>query len=103
MSERLGIGRGTLLAPDAAISYTQWEAYLAVYHGKRLFIAEATRDATREPATYRREPQQMTSQQAHRERLRRLMDRWHELQFDGPDDVAHKLLPALVGQHHDAI
>jgi hypothetical protein len=102
MSERLSVDRDTLFALDSAISYTQWEAYLAVYHGKRLFIAEAARDATREPTTYRRDPQQLSSQQAHRERLRKLMDRWHELRFDGPEDIANKLLPALAGQYREA-
>jgi hypothetical protein len=101
LAERLGLDRKSLLAQKTTISYTQWEAYLAIYHGKRLFIAEAAREATREQATYRLEAAQLTSQQAHRERLRKVIDRWHELQFDGPDDIARKLLPALARQHGD--
>jgi hypothetical protein len=95
----LGLGLDELLEPANAISYTQWEAYLAILHGKHLFLAEAARDAKREPASYRREPALLASQQAHRERLRKLMDRWHELLFDGPDDIGSKLLPALSAQH----
>ncbi len=97
----LGIDRDALVAPDSDISYTQWEAYLGIHYEKKLFIAEAARNATREQATYRRDAAQFSSQQAHRERLRTMMDRWHELQFDGPDDIARKLLPALAGQHRD--
>ncbi|MBS0242665.1 MAG: NACHT domain-containing protein, partial [Proteobacteria bacterium] len=95
----LGLDIDALLEPANAISYTQWEAYLAILHGKQLFIAEAARDAKREPDSYRRDPALLASQQAHRERLRRLMDRWHELIFDGPDDIASKLLPALAAQN----
>jgi hypothetical protein len=32
-----------------AISYTQWEAWLALYHGKRLLIAKAAKSAERGP------------------------------------------------------
>ncbi len=95
----LGLEADALLDPANAISYTQWEAYLAILHGKHLFLAEAARDARREPVSYRREPKLLASQQVHRERLRKLMDRWHELLFDGPDDIASKLLPALSAQH----
>jgi hypothetical protein len=30
-----------VLKKGVAVSYTQWEAWLALYHGKRLFIAKA--------------------------------------------------------------
>ncbi len=99
LSRLLGLGVDALLEPENAISYTQWEAYLAIHNGKHLYIAEAARDAKRETTSYRRDPKQIASQQAHRERLRKLMDRWQELQFEGPDDIAAKLLPALSAQH----
>ena len=40
---------GEALKDDAAISYTQWEAWLALYHGKLLLIARAAEDAERGP------------------------------------------------------
>src|SRR5262249_36400986 len=43
LHKKLGFEGDTL----SAISYTQWEAYLAIYHGKKLFIAEATVNAQR--------------------------------------------------------
>src|SRR5262249_8840549 len=102
LAERLGFDPESLLKQDCTISYTQWEAYLAIYHDSKLFIAEATRDAIREGAPSQRDVAQLMAQQAHRERLRRLTDHWHELQFDGPDDIARKLLPALARQHPQA-
>jgi hypothetical protein len=41
---------GEALKDGAAISYTQWEAWLALYHGKLLLIAKAADDAERGPA-----------------------------------------------------
>ena len=40
---------GEALKDGAAISYTQWEAWLALYHGKLLLIAKATDAAERGP------------------------------------------------------
>ncbi len=34
---------------DGGLSYTQWEAWLALYHGRLLLIAKATDDAERGP------------------------------------------------------
>src|SRR5215471_6974575 len=39
---------GTALKDGAGVSYTQWEAWLALYHGKLLLIAEAAKTAERE-------------------------------------------------------
>lgn len=43
---RVGLDEATL----ATVTYTQWEAWLAIYHGRRLFIAvpapKAVRDKT---------------------------------------------------------
>src|SRR5215472_14742542 len=38
-----------VLKDAAGVSYTQWEAWLALYHGKLLAIAKAAETAGREP------------------------------------------------------
>src|SRR4051812_10666687 len=40
---------GTALDEGTPISYTQWEAWLALYHGKMLLIAKADNAALRGP------------------------------------------------------
>jgi tetratricopeptide (TPR) repeat protein len=40
---------GEMLGSGMSVSYTQWEAWLALYHGKRLFIAKAADGAERGP------------------------------------------------------
>jgi hypothetical protein len=40
---------GEVLRSGISVSYTQWEAWLALYHDKRLFIAEAADGAERGP------------------------------------------------------
>jgi hypothetical protein len=102
LPNQLGLCREELLASGDVISYTQWEAYLAIYHNIKLYIAQAGRDAAREGTTYRRDDKQLASQLAHRNRLRHMLDRWHELQFERPDDLAAKLLPALAREHRAA-
>ena len=41
---------GTALEAGTGISYTQWEAWLALYHGKALLIAKADDAAPRGPS-----------------------------------------------------
>jgi hypothetical protein len=41
---------GEALRSGVSLSYTQWEAWLALYHGKRLFIAKAGDGAERGPS-----------------------------------------------------
>src|SRR5262245_1225197 len=41
---------GEALQSGIGLSYTQWEAWLALYHGKRLFIAKAADGAERGPS-----------------------------------------------------
>lgn len=53
------------------ISYTQWEAYLAVYHGKELLIAIPAEAAQREKDTFVKDPIQQAAQRAHLARLTR--------------------------------
>ena len=56
------------LLDGLAISYTQWEAWLALYHGKRLVIAKADASAPRGP----RYAPTDDSRAAQREHLARL-------------------------------
>jgi hypothetical protein len=53
----------TLSAGAPALSYTQWEAFLALYHRKVLIIATPANGAPRDP-TYRKIDAETTAQQA---------------------------------------
>jgi hypothetical protein len=60
---------GAFLDPGGSIlSYTQWEAWLALYHRKPLFIAVPEEVAARD-ADYRLDVLQRAAQQAHLQRL----------------------------------
>jgi hypothetical protein len=71
LGERLTSLKPAIAAGTPRLSYTQWEAYLAVYHGKRLFIAELAASFQRE-ATYVDDPAQREAQHAHLAALRTL-------------------------------
>jgi hypothetical protein len=73
------LGRG------AAVSYTHWEAWLALYYGRRLIIAVAAADAPRGPKF---EPTE-TSRAAQREHLNRLKQagRYPGCEFASPDNL----------------
>lgn len=53
------------------LSYTQWEAYLAIYHGKILIIAKPEVDAERSDK-FQSIPDQQANQYNHLSRLRKL-------------------------------
>ncbi len=53
------------------VSYTQWEAYLAIYHKKELLVAVPMPGAPREASTYVKSGEQEAAQQAHLKRLER--------------------------------
>jgi tetratricopeptide (TPR) repeat protein len=73
--------------PDRiSISYTQWEAWLALYHDKRLFIAEAGDNAERGP-THAPTAGSCAAQADHLARLRK-MDRYPGHTFASPADLA---------------
>jgi hypothetical protein len=61
----------TLFADPSSISYTQWEAYLAIYHSKRLCIYQAWPEAPRAP-TFKPDDREKELQQQHLRRLRAL-------------------------------
>ena len=69
-----------------ALSYTQWEAYLAIYHARPLLIAVPAKGATREP-TLVLDPTQAGAQRDHLERLQR-HERFPEITFLDEKDLA---------------
>jgi Domain of unknown function (DUF4062) len=75
------------LAHDTSISYTQWEAWLALYHGKRLVIAEAGPNAPRGPG-FAPTDASRAAQADHLERLRSF-HRYPSSQFASPDELAN--------------
>jgi hypothetical protein len=57
LATRLPMGE-FLQADGQSLPYTQWEAWLALLHGKPLFIAKPTPEAARD-GDYRQEPAQL--------------------------------------------
>lgn len=88
-----------LAQPDPGFSYTQWEAYLAIYHQRPVFIhrpadfESATCQCPRE-ARFVHDPAQEQAQQAHYRRLCELgRDRG---QFATPERLSSAVLRDLV-------
>jgi hypothetical protein len=77
-----------------AISYTQWEAWLALYHGKVLLIAEAGDGASRGPK-YLRTDASRAAQQAHLERLR-AVERYPGFTFTSTDNLAKQIAYTVI-------
>lgn len=77
-----------------ALSYTQWEAYLALYHRKRLLIAVPTSTAPREKTATSEAPQ-IAAQDAHLKMLAGL-ERFPEITFATADKLVNGVLNALV-------
>jgi hypothetical protein len=80
----------TLSTGAPALSYTQWEAFLALYHRKILIIATPVDGARRDP-TYRKVDAETASQQAHLQRLKSC-DRYPEINFANADDLIIEVL-----------
>lgn len=75
-------------------SYTQWEAYLAVMHGKMLFVAQPTTEAPRDNAAVESSVP-VQDQEQHLKRLREL-GVYPEIQFYNTDNLIAKLAPSLI-------
>ncbi len=75
-----------LQAGAQPLSYTQWEAWLALHHGKRLIIAVPENDVEREER-YTLEPSQQAEQQAHLARLAQV-ERYPGIRFRSADQFA---------------
>ncbi|HXZ88131.1 MAG TPA: FxSxx-COOH system tetratricopeptide repeat protein [Candidatus Binataceae bacterium] len=92
--ERLPVLKPSLETGEPPLSYTQWEAYLAVYHRRVLLIAAAAPEASRD-GNFPIDPQLQASQQAHRERLRQL-GRYAEITFTNKDELVAEISLSTV-------
>ena len=84
---------GEALRRGVAISYTQWEAWLALYHGKQLRVATAHRDAPRGP-NYKPTDASKAAQEGHLARLREA--KRYPFEFKSPDDLAKQVLASGI-------
>ena len=90
LAERLPV-LGPFLDPGApALSYTQWEAWLALYHRKVLIIA-APQDGAPRDERYQLVEDQRAAQQAHLARLAKV-ERYPEIRFANADRLAVDML-----------
>ena len=85
---------GEALRNGSGVSYTQWEAWLALYHGKRLFIAKAADSAERGPK-YMATDASRAAQATHLARLK-TMDRYPGCTFTSPDNLAKHILSSAI-------
>ena len=85
---------GEALANGSGVSYTQWEAWLALYHGKLLFIAKAAESAERGPK-YMATDASRAAQAEHLARLK-AMDRYPGCTFTSPDNLAKHILSSAI-------
>jgi len=80
------------LAPGSPLlPYTQWEAWLALYHRKPLFVAKPSSDAPR-GAKHARDEAQIARQARHLEALKRDHDIHAEIVFGGVDSLGLQVL-----------
>jgi hypothetical protein len=76
------------------ISYTQWEAWLAIYHRKVLLIARAENGAPRGP-NYSPTVTSRAAQEMHLERLR-AVERYPSLTFTSSDNLAKQIVLSAI-------
>ena len=76
------------------ISYTQWEAWLALYHDKLLLIGKADDTAPRGPQ-YRPTDASRAAQRMHLERLR-ACEHYPGCSFTSPDNLAKQILSSVI-------
>ena len=98
LPDRLPPLRPFLAAGASPMSYTQWEAYLAIYHRKTLIIATPDGSAPRD-ARYVLDPVQRHAQQDHLRRLRE-SGRYPEINFASEDKLAIEILRSAL---HDIL
>jgi tetratricopeptide (TPR) repeat protein len=85
---------GEALRDRVGVSYTQWEAWLALYHRKLLLIATAGDNAERGPA-YAPTPASRAAQASHLARLKALK-RYPGCTFTSPDNLAKHITSAIL-------
>ncbi|MES2851073.1 MAG: tetratricopeptide repeat protein [Bacteroidota bacterium] len=88
-------GAQAVLNGSDQISYTQWEAWLAIYHNKRLFVATPVDIATRD-SRYIKDPAQIAQQLAHLKQLRE-KGYYDEIKFSDEDELIKKLYQSKLG------
>lgn len=92
-AERLPALADALAPSGPPLSYTEWEAWLALYHGKQLLIAQPAAGAQRSPR-YQPTAEQTQRQQAHLARLKALK-RYVEITFTDANQLIIDLLRGL--------
>jgi hypothetical protein len=80
---------GEALKAGIRIPYTQWEAWLALYHGKPLMIAKAAAGAPRGPR-FKTDDASRAAQAGHLERLK-TFHRYPGGEFASPDELAKQI------------
>jgi hypothetical protein len=85
---------GEALVQGVPISYTQWEAWLALYHGKALLIAKADDAAPRGPSNAPTDASR-AAQQAHLARLRDV-ERFPGCVFTNPDNLTSEIFSTTI-------
>ncbi|MEO8655451.1 MAG: ATP-binding protein, partial [Ramlibacter sp.] len=93
LAQRMPALADALLA-GRPISYTQWEAYLALYHGKTLLIAAPMPQAARDER-FAADDEQRASQQEHLARLRQL-GQHVEIRFGHVHELAVEVLRSPI-------
>ena len=93
LDNRLPLGE-FLQANGPSLSYTQWEAWLALHHGKPLFIATPTSEAPRD-REHVLENSQQELQRAHLNRLREV-GRYPGTVFTGREHLGAEILRSFV-------
>jgi len=100
LAERLPPLRPCLEPGAAPLSYTQWEAWLALYHNKRLIIAVPEPDARRD-ANYTLVEEQREHQRQYLDRLA-AYERYPEIRFANADrlavEIAHSTLLDILAR-----
>jgi tetratricopeptide (TPR) repeat protein len=84
---------GFLAADGPSLSYTQWEAWLALLHGRKLLICVPTPEAPREEG-FTCDPQQQVLQQEHLARLRSF-EAYPEVSFRSIDHLTWQIQSSL--------
>jgi NB-ARC domain len=95
IADRMPPLKALLADPFAGLSYTQWEAWLALYHDKPLLIACPMPNAPRDP-DFVSQPAQRAAQRAHLARLA-AVHRHPEITFENADRLAVDVLRSPLG------
>src|SRR5258708_9963571 len=89
-AKRFAVLKPFLKAKAPALSYTQWEAWLALYHGRPLFIAVPKPSAPRDQR-FQSDDGQRAAQKAHLAQLA-TVERYPEILFSNADRLAVEML-----------